>query len=212
MPRFKSGSGCDAIENLACLLLLAALFLRCRQIGRAEVGLFHLLLLGLLALLLGGREVGYGEIGFLLARLGLLLLCSRKVGYGEIGFLLARLGLLLLCSRKVGDAEIGFLLARLSLLLLRSREVGYPEIGFLLARLGLLFFRGRQLIALDDAADCRCRVRRQAHRGEEAERDSNSSDLAHCVCPLKRSTRMAGAFLSGSGNCELQAIPQTNIL
>src|SRR5262245_46259065 len=188
MPRLKSESGCDPIENLGCLLLLAALFLLGgREIGGAEVGLLHIVLLGLLALLLGSREVGDAEVRLLALLLGLLL-----------------------GGREVGDAEVGLLVLFLGLLL-GSRKIGYAEIGLLGLLLGLLF-RGGQLIALDDAAGCRCRVRRQAHRGEKAERDSDSGDLAHGVCPLNRSTRMAGAFLSGIGNSELEAFPQTNIL
>src|SRR5262245_66645795 len=74
MPRLKSESGCDPIENLGCLLLLAALFLLGgREVGGGEVGLLHLVLLGLLALLLGGREVGGVEVGLLhLVLVGLL--------------------------------------------------------------------------------------------------------------------------------------------
>src|SRR5262249_28189039 len=122
MPRLKSESGCDAIENL----------------GRLRRLLFRALLLSLLS-----REVSRAE-------------------FGRLRRLLFRALLLSLLSREVSRAEFALLL---------------------LLRLGLLPFfllgGGGQLIALYDAADCRCRVRWQAHRGEKAKRDSNSSDLAH---------------------------------
>src|SRR5262245_43386981 len=167
MPRLKSGSGCDAIENLSGLRLLLRrallLSLLSREVSRAEFGGLRLLLRRALLLSLLSREVSRAEFG------GLRLLLRRAL-------------LLSLLCREVSRAEVGLLhIVLLGLFLLRFLLLG-----------------GGQLIALDDAADWGCRVRWQAHRGEKAERDSDSSDLAHGVCPLNGSTRMAGAFLSGS--------------
>src|SRR5262249_5690691 len=194
MSRSKSDLSCDAIENLGGLLRLAllGLFLG-REVGRAEVALLRLALLGLLL----GREVRCAEGALLrLALLGLLL--GREVSRAEVALL--RLALLsLLLGREVGRAEVALLhLALLGLLL--GREVGRAEFGAdssLLFHL-FLFLLGGQLIALDDAADRRSRVRRQAHRGEKAKRDGNCSALGDCVCPLE--TMHAG----GSHSSELR--------
>src|SRR4249919_1049929 len=132
------------------------------------------LLVVLLLFLLGSREVGakHGVLGLLLHAVLLLFLL---LGGGEISAEHGVLGLLLhavlLLFLLLGGGEI-------------SAEHGV--VGLLLHAVLLLFLLlgGRQVVALHDAVEDRGRERRQAHRSEEAERDGDCSNLAHCVCPL----------------------------
>ena len=66
----------------------------------------------------------------------------------------------------------------------RRRGRSRRALDFFSLRVLLLFLLGGQFVAFDDAIDRWGRERGQAHRGEEAERDGDSSNLAHCVCPL----------------------------
>src|SRR6185312_5818179 len=172
----NSGLSRDAIEDLGLLVVLLLLFL----LGSREVGAEH----GVLGLLLSA-------VLFLLFLLG-----SGKVGadYGVIGLLLhAVLFLLFLLGSREVSAEhgvLGLLLRAVLFLLflLGSGEISaeHSILGLLLHAVFLLFLLlgGRQVVALNDALDGRSRERRQAHRSEEAERDGDCSNLAHCVCPL----------------------------
>src|SRR4249919_3568544 len=109
------------------------------------------------------------DLGLLVVLL-LFLLGSREVGakHGVLGLLLHAVLLLFLL---LGGGEI-------------SAEHGV--VGLLLHTVLLLFLLlgGRQVVPLLDAVADRGRERRQAHRSEEAERDGDCSNLAHCVCPL----------------------------
>src|SRR5215510_2543282 len=145
------------------------------ELGRDAIEDLGLLLVLLLFLLLGSGEIGaeHGILGLLLHAVLLLLflLCSGEVSadHGVLGLLL---GAVLLLLFLLGSGEIGAEHSILGLLL--------HFVVFLL----FLLFGGRQVVALHDALDDRSRERRQAHRSEEAERDGDCSDLAHCVCPL----------------------------
>src|SRR6188474_1378322 len=110
----------------------------------------------------------------------------------DLGLLVVLLLLFLLGSGEVSAEHgvLGLLLRAVLFLLflLGSGEISaeHSILGLLLHAVFLLFLLlgGRQVVALNDALDGRSRERRQAHRSEEAERDGDCSNLAHCVCPL----------------------------
>src|SRR5262245_62178723 len=89
MPRLKSESGCDAIENLSGLRLLLRrallLSLLSREVSRAEFGGLRLLLRRALLLSLLSREVSLAEVALLLiVLLGLFLLRFLLLGGGQL--------------------------------------------------------------------------------------------------------------------------------